>query len=113
VFIDHILRLPEETEMGLVNDLKPIIQKEAVQMGLSMKDTFLAKYYMQEGKKEGMQEGIKKGIKEGRKEGIKEGKIKGKIEIALRLLEKGYSVEDAADITGLSIDEVIQMKDRK
>jgi predicted transposase/invertase (TIGR01784 family) len=109
VFIDHILRLPEETEMGLVNDLKPIIQKEAVQMGLSMKDTFLAKYYMKEGEKKGMQEGIKKGIKEGKIEG----KIEGKMEVVSRLLEKGYSVEDAADITGLSIDEVIRIKDRK
>ncbi|MFS0644090.1 hypothetical protein [Siminovitchia sp. 179-K 8D1 HS] len=93
VFIDHVLRLPEETEWRLVNDLKPIIQKEAVQMGLSMKDTFLAKYYMNEGEKKG--------------------KIEGKIEIAVRLMEKGYCVEDAADITGLSIEEIKRIKDRK
>jgi predicted transposase/invertase (TIGR01784 family) len=113
VFIDHILRLPEETEKKLVNDLKPIIQKEAVQMGLSMKDTFLAKYYMKEGEKKGRQEGIKEGIKKGIKEGKIEGKIEGKMEVVSRLLEKGYSVEDAADITGLSIEEIKRLKNTK
>ena len=46
-------------------------------------------------------------------EGEKKGKIEGKIEIAVRLMEKGYCVEDAADITGLSIEEIKRIKDRK
>lgn len=101
VFIDHILRLPEETEMRLVNDLKPIIQKEEVQMGLSMKDTFLAKYYMQEGEKKG----IKKGMKEGEKQKA--------IEITLKLLEKGNPIEDIAEVTGLSLEEIQKIKESK
>ncbi|WP_144463705.1 hypothetical protein [Siminovitchia fortis] len=100
VFIDHILRLPEETELKLVNEMKPIIQKEAVQMGLSMKDTFLAKYYMKEGEKKGIELGIKEGIKE------------GKVEIAVRLLGRGESADDVAEITGLTLEEIERIKDR-
>ncbi|WP_144462999.1 hypothetical protein [Siminovitchia fortis] len=89
VFIDHIIRLPEEADLQLIRDLEPIMEKEAEQMGLSMKDTSFAKYYLKEGKKE------------------------GKIEIAVRLLKKEHSVEDVAEITGLPLQEVRELKEKE
>ncbi|WHY80893.1 hypothetical protein QNH23_13350 [Siminovitchia fortis] len=65
-------------------------------MGLSMKDTFLAKYYMKEGEKKGIEVGIKE----------------GKVEIAVRLLGRGESADDVAEITGLTLEEVERIKDR-
>ena len=41
-----------------------------------------------------------------REEGIE----KGKIEDAKKMLSKGFSVEDIADITGLSLEEVNQLE---
>jgi len=41
-------------------------------------------------------------IEQGRKEGIE----KAKLEDARKMIEKGYSVRDIVDITGLSEDEV-------
>ena len=38
--------------------------------------------------------------------GIREGKIEGKIEIAKNMLLKGYNIEDIANITDISIDEI-------
>ena len=38
------------------------------------------------------------GMKQGMKEGLKQG--------ALRMKQKGYPLEDIADITGLSVDEI-------
>ena len=60
-----------------------------------------------EGIKEGMKEGRKEGIKEGRKEGIKEGMKAA----ARRMLEAGkYALEEIAEISGLSLEDVKQLQ---
>ena len=45
-----------------------------------------------------------------REEGIEKGIKKKAIEDAKKMLSKGFSVEDIADITGLSLEEVNQLK---
>ena len=47
------------------------------------------------------------GKEEGREEGREEGKEEGKIEVARRLIEKGMSVEEAAEVAGVS-EEVLR-----
>ena len=61
---------------------------------------------IKEGIEKGMREGMKEGMKEGRKEGMKEEKIA----IALKALEKGMSIEDIGDITGLSKQQIEKLK---
>jgi len=39
-------------------------------------------------------------------EGMKEGEIKKSKEIALKLIKKGYPIEDISDLTGLSVEEI-------
>ena len=34
------------------------------------------------------------------------GKIEGKVEVALRLIDKGMSVEEAAEVAGMSVEEL-------
>lgn len=46
------------------------------------------------------------GIEEGKKEGKKEGMEKGKLEIAQKLIERGLSLEDISEITGLKLEEL-------
>ena len=55
-----------------------------------------------EGREEGLEEGRKKGLEEGRQEGLEEGRK----ENALRMKQKGYPLEDIAEITGLSVEIV-------
>ena len=61
-----------------------------------------------EGIKKGIEIGIEKGIELGVEKGKLEGKLEGEkqkaIEIAKKMLKKDSSVEDVAEITGLSID---------
>ena len=63
-----------------------------------------------EGKKEGIKEGKKEGIEEGKKEGIKEGIKEGKLQalrnVALKLLQKGTSIETIIEYTDLSRNEI-------
>ena len=64
----------------------------------------------QEGYKEGVaagrESGIEDGIKMGRKAGLEDGAAAEKKSIAAKLKEKGFSSEDIAEITGLSVDEL-------
>ena len=43
---------------------------------------------------------------EGELKGKIEGKIEGKVEVALRLIDKGMSVEEAAEVAGMSVEEL-------
>ena len=59
-------------------------------------------------------ESLKEGIREGRKEGRKEGLREGMKEAALRMITAGkYALEEIADISGLSLEEVNQLKTQR
>jgi predicted transposase/invertase (TIGR01784 family) len=50
---------------------------------------------------------------EGREEGLEQGREKTRRETAARLLRRGDSLEEVAEITGLSVDTVRQIRDAK
>jgi predicted transposase YdaD len=60
-------------------------------------------------KKEGREEGREEGKKEGRQEGKKEGRQEEKLEIAQKMKNRGLSVSQIAEDTGLSVEEVIKL----
>ncbi len=75
----------------------------------------------EEGHKKGLKKGHKKGLKEGHQKGLEEGLTKGQqegrekrnIEIALKMLEGGFSYEQISVLTGLAEEEIknhIQME---
>ena len=51
-----------------------------------------------------MQEGIQQGIEQGVQEGIQQGSLNSKIEIAKKMINFGYSIEDIKKITNLSVE---------
>ena len=53
------------------------------------------------------------GIKQGVEQGIKQGIEQGKIDTALRMLQKGYTVNDVCDITGLERNVVSGLLNNK
>ena len=61
---------------------------------------------LEKGHEAGLKEGEAKGHKAGLKEGHKAGLKEGKLETARKMKTKGFSVEDIADITGLTTDEI-------
>ena len=64
----------------------------------------------EEGIEEGRIEGRAEGIEEGRIEGIEEGSKQKAYEIAKKMLKKGNSIKDICDITGLSIEEIEELR---
>lgn len=72
---------------------------------------------MQEGIKEGIKEGLQKGIKEGLQKGlqeglqkgIEEGKKKASINIAKKMLSMHMPIEQIAELSGLSANEVAEL----
>jgi predicted transposase/invertase (TIGR01784 family) len=97
-------------------ELEKVRSEQEMSMFLeSMKEHFVKVRY--EGKLEGILEGKLEGILEGERkgklEGILEGERKGKFEIAQAMLSKGLEVSFIAEITGLSVNDVEQLKNDK
>jgi hypothetical protein len=60
-------------------------------------------------KEEWKQEGLQEGLQEGMQKGMKEGKHLEALKIARYLKTKGMSVNEIAEATGLTVDEIIQL----
>ena len=65
---------------------------------------------MQEGEARGIEKGLQEGKAQGRSEGLQEGEAKGRLSIARTLLAEGMSAEKTAQITGLPIEQVREIK---
>ncbi|MBP3765547.1 MAG: hypothetical protein J6G98_00005 [Bacilli bacterium] len=65
-----------------------------------------------EAREEGIKEGIKEGIEKGIKEGLEKGVREGKIEIAKNLINMQMDYEDISKATGLSVEELKQIKEQ-
>lgn len=65
---------------------------------------------LKQGLKQGIKQGMKQGIEQGMEQGIKEGREEGrkseKIELAKKMKNKGFSIQEIIDITELSKEEV-------
>ena len=56
------------------------------------------------------EKGIEKGIEKGRKEGKEEGKEEGRKEFALKLLAHNFPLDEIANLTDLSIEEIKKLE---
>ena len=54
--------------------------------------------------------GLMEKIEEGKAEGMAEGMAEGQLAIAKRLLEKGYTIPEISELTGLSVADLSQLK---
>ena len=68
------------------------------------------KHAEEKGIEKGIEKGRKEGKEEGRIEGKKEGKEEGRKEFALKLLAHNYPLDEIADLTDLSIDEIKKLE---
>ena len=67
---------------------------------------------LQQGIEQGIEQGIKRGIEQGRQQGIEQGEREKAREVAQRLIDRGFSVSETADLAGLPEDEVRTLAQR-
>ena len=65
---------------------------------------------MEKGMKQGMKQGMEKGMKQGMEKGMKQGLEQRSLEIARKMLAKGMDAASVMDITGLSAEQMQQLK---
>lgn len=69
---------------------------------------------MEKGMKQGMEKGMKQGMKQGMEKSMKQGMEKGleqrSLEIARKMLAKGMDAASVMEITGLSAEQMQQLK---
>ena len=68
------------------------------------------KHAEEKGIEKGIEKGRKEGKEEGRIEGKKEGKEEGRKEFALKLLAHNFPLDEIANLTDLSIEEIKKLK---
>ena len=63
-----------------------------------------------EGMEKGMKQGLEKGMKQGMEKGMKQGLEQRSLEIARKMLAKGMDAASVMEITGLSAEQMQQLK---
>ena len=66
--------------------------------------------FAQQLREEGMQKGIQQGIEQGMQKGMEKGMEKGMRQVAENMLNHGYSPNKASKLSGLSLEEVEQLR---
>ena len=65
---------------------------------------------IEKGMKQGMEQGMEKGMKQGMEKGMKQGMEQRSLEIARKMLAKGMDAASVMEITGLSAEQMQQLK---
>ena len=65
---------------------------------------------MKQGMEKGMKQGMEKGMKQGIEKGMKQGLEQRSLEIARKMLAKGMDAASVMEITGLSAEQMQQLK---
>jgi predicted transposase YdaD len=61
---------------------------------------------MEKGLERGLEKGMERGLEKGRREGIQEGRREGLREIAAKMKRRGVPVDQIAEDTGLSAEDI-------
>ena len=80
-------------------------QEVEAMLGLSVEQTRV----YQEAKEEGLEQGLEQGIEQGLERGRQEGKLEAKLELVPRMLARGFTVEEVAELLGLEVEQVRQV----
>ena len=68
---------------------------------------------LSQGRAQGRKEGIALGMAQGRQEGMAQGRQEGILMTARGLIEIGLSLEQITKVTGLSLEQVTALKEKK
>ena len=105
------LAVDEQIKKAIRNlDVMYLDGKEREHYENDLKKMLIDQDTLQTAKLKGKQEGRQEGLQEGLHEGLKKGKQEEKFDVARRMLAKGNSIEDAAEIAGLSVEKVANLR---
>ena len=100
---DKSKRLEYEAREKAIRDYNQLMY-EAEERGMQRGTEQGMKQGLKEGLKEGIKQGIQQGIQQGVQQGIKQGIQQEKLEIAMKLYQQGWKLEDISGIVGISTD---------
>ena len=112
--IQKEMREQNERDHLMIQDTIAFEKKKSRKAGLAEGEAKGKALGIQEGEAKGRTEGKALGIQEGEAKGkalgIQEGEAKGQAIVAVKMLQKGFSVEDVQELTGLSKTQLLQLK---
>ena len=103
--IEYFLAIEADEKEAIIETLETKEEKEMIFQEI-----------MDRRKKQGFQEGLQQGVQQGIQQGIQQGVLKGMhkkaVETAGSLLNEGMPVGKVAEITGLSVNEVEEIRSK-
>ena len=94
----------EEIEAGCIENVEDRLMR-TIKLGFEGLE--------EEAEAKGLAKGLAEGRAEGRAKGLAEGLAEGRIDVAMRMLKKGFSVEDICQATGLKRSELTRLKRKR
>ena len=114
--MEILQRMPFKARKSVFEELEKIADISALSKEDQEKYEEIIKVYrdnlateqwaLEMGEKKGRQIGLEEGIQIGQKRGIQIGREEGMLDAARGMKTKGYPLEDIAQITGLSMEEI-------
>ena len=83
----------------------PNLSREELEAMLGLSELRQTRVY-QEAREEGRQEGIEQGLEQGIEQGLEQGQLQAKLKMVPRLLQRGLSIEEVAELLELDIETV-------
>ena len=102
---------PNEILLPPIKDRVEYYKEGAKSMSVKEDIREMFKKEIHQAEEESFKRGIEEGREEGKKEGIEEGALNNRKETILKLLKKGYSQEEIADLLDIPLDEVKAIKE--
>ena len=68
---------------------------------------------LEQGMEQGLEQGMEQGLEQGMEQGLERGIQQGLELTALNMLAKGMSIEDVAEVTGLSTAVILELTSNK
>jgi len=94
------------SQKEMENYRKSVLEYDDVQDAMEYARELAAEAGRQEGRKKGLEEGTLMGLEEGKRKGLEEGKKILQSSVAKKCIQKGMTLEEIADLTGLTKQEV-------
>ena len=104
---DIVNEYTEAFEEMIIQEFEPLFDKEEDERRIRKT---LENRAIKQGFKKGEKKGLKRGIAQGLEQGIEQGEKNKQIDIAKKMLKRNLEVDDIVDITGLTKEEVNNLK---
>jgi len=106
----RLIKDKDHAESFVLEEIEPMLSERVEEWTKALREEGKAEG-LAKGKAEGLAKGKAEGLAKGKAEGLAEGKAAERRMVAARLLTSGMDAAEVAEVTGLSVSEVLTLRE--